>query len=45
MSTTTPRAELGTAVGDLRPVDAATEMSSSPVRRATTTSSLCSIST
>ena len=39
MSTTTPRAELGTASAIFWPVDAATEMSSSPVRRATTTSS------
>src|SRR4051794_39768541 len=45
MSTTTPRAELGTASAILRPVASATEMSSSPVSRATTTSSRCSIST
>jgi pimeloyl-ACP methyl ester carboxylesterase len=38
MSTTTPRAELGRASAIRSPVGLATEMSSSPLRRATTTS-------
>ena len=45
MSTTSPDAELGTASAIFVLVVSATEMSSSPVSRATTTSSRCSIST